>query len=243
MHRGTFIACELLSEFAVVGADSRTLDDFDKPSDYCKILPLSDHVFFFSAGLGGVETAPGQRTFDINQSAHRAFVQSGLSSDPAIIAKIFERQLLLELTEMTKRTGATFETGNNGLVVQASFVGGQTTLSETNIVFKLTADNVYQATANTFMPPQFTTSGYQDILRAHMSAADAEAIRTSADRLKINSDLRAFEDNEAAIIERMVRIVVDHSGDKLIGGEPAVAVFDRNTSFRWFRRPPICPER
>lgn len=193
MHRGTFLAYELLSEFAVVGADTRSLDDFNKPSDYCKILPLSDHVIFFSSGLGTIKDYRGQKTFDINQSARNAFVRSDLSTDPHIIAKIFATQTMSEITRIARQTGRTYETGNDGLVGQASFIGGVQSLSEANVTFEATSDNSYRATIDGFGPHGLTISGYEDVLWAHMATADADAVKTTADRLKNASDLLGFE--------------------------------------------------
>jgi hypothetical protein len=73
-----------------------------------------------------------------------------------------------------------------------------------------------------------------------MTSADADALKTTADRLKNTSDLLAFENDEAALIDRAVRVVIDHCSET--GGEPAVAILDRKTGFRWFRQPPVCQE-
>lgn len=242
INHGTFITYQLLSEFAVVGADSISLDDNDRPFNYCKVIPLSDRMIFFSSGLGAAEDKPGHKVFDINQSAKHAFVQGGLTNDPAIVGDIFAKQTLSELTEITRQTGRTMETGNNGLVYQASFVGGAQTLSETNIIARWKT-NRYNMEINRYEPPQNSNMGYQDILRTHMSAADAKAIETIGDRLKTTANLTTFEDDTAAIIERVVRIVITYSGNKLIGGEPIVAILDRTKGFRWFRQLDFCPEK
>lgn len=242
VKRGTFITYQMLSEFAVVGADSISVDDNDRPFNYCKIIPLSDHMMFFSSGLGEAENKPGQKVFDINDSARRAFIQSGLANDPAIIGDIFSKQTLSELSEITTRTRATMETGNNGLVFQASFVGGSQVLSEANIIARWKT-NRYNMEVTRYEPPQNSNTGYQDLLRTHMDASDTKAIQTIVDRLKTTADLPAFEDDTAAVIERMVRTVISYSDNKLIGGEPVVAILDEIKGFRWFRRPEFCPEQ
>jgi hypothetical protein len=243
MHRGTFIAWQFLSEFAVVGVDTRSLDDFNKPSDYCKIVRLSDHVIFFSSGLGTIRDHRGQKTFDINQAARNAFVRSELSTDPRIIGNIFAKQITTELTRIASLTGRTYVTGNGGLVGQASFIGGAQRLSEANIIVEANLDGTYQGTIDGYGPHGLAISGYEDVLWANLAKTDADALKTTADRFKDASDLFAFEENEAALIERAVRVVIDHGGDELFGGEPAVAILDLKAGFRWYRQPTVCQEQ
>jgi hypothetical protein len=243
MHRGTFIAWQLLSEFAVVGVDTRSLDDFNKPSDYCKILRLSDHIIFFSSGLGTIRDHRGQKMFDINQAAQNAFIRSELSTDPRIIGTIFAEQVTTKLTRIASQTGRTYVTGNDGLVGQASFIGGAQSLSEANVTVEAIFDGTYQGTIDGYGSHGLAISGYQDVLSAHLPEADADALKTTADRLKDVSDLFAFENNEAALIERAVRVVIDHGGCELSGGEPAVAILDLKTGFRWYRQPAVCQEQ
>ena len=52
-----------------------SLDDNDRPFNYCKVIPLSDGMIFFSSGLGAAEDKPGHKVFHINQSAKHAFVE------------------------------------------------------------------------------------------------------------------------------------------------------------------------
>jgi hypothetical protein len=241
MHRGTFLAFELLSEFAVVGADTRSLDEsYINPSEYCKILRLSDHVLFFSSGLSAIKDYRKDIMFDVNQAAQIAFVQSGRSADPHLIGKKFADLVVWQLSGTSWMTGRTWVTGNEGLVGEASFIGGIESLSECHVTLEATSETLYQATIEGYQPHGLTVSGYEDVLWGHMDAADADALKTTAERARHAPDLMAFENDQAALIERAVRVVIDHCGDKLIGGEPAVAILDRKTGFRWFRQPSVC---
>jgi hypothetical protein len=227
---GTYYNYLYLTDRFIVSADTRASGTSGpaKTSDrYCKVIPLSDRIIFFSRDLGNV-TGPGV-SFDVNDSAREAYRKGG----PEIV-KIGEEWgeivssvvAALPEQELARYKNGEISTGYFAVSADSEIklIRMQVTRHSNNTTHKGT----------TMVPPQLVSLGYEGTFSKALQGAGQPDIRVST------------IEQQAEILQRATETVIgeaiSQNGSKsYIGGEAVVMILEAGHNWRWFRRPDFCP--
>jgi hypothetical protein len=250
LFNGTYYIAIFSNDFAVVSIDSRSTDPLHPeipPNDqYCKILPLSDDLIFFSTGMVAAKE-DNQVIIDAAAAARDVYA---MAPHPADLGELIDRWDILikpSYTKMIMMHSEIAEIISRKAIVNGLFIG----ISRSNRMALAQAELTY------------TTDGHiNTYLNYHEPAGNGIAIfhgghlelieeldrgMTKRARAKI-AEMRARQatapgvDDWADKSSMVVKAVMDWSNDPTIGGDIASIIIERGRKWRWFSRPTFCKE-
>ena len=239
---GTFIAYEVTPQFAIIGADTQLSQEGNSrltPADqYCKIIPLSDHMIFTSKGLDHSE----DNSIDVAKSTRNSFLQTevkDINDGTGLFVQYFDRSL----SDYTRRTGRVPKspTVRDNSIWSAYFMSANTSISFVKIdtfVANGSAGAIYNSS---FDIPNLPTLGISEpkygdfVVRMFPELSNWKI----TEKIREARDLDAPIHAEATRIQRIVEAIIA-VGDPYIGGSAAVGILRADAGFRWFHQPEIC---
>ena len=238
--RATFYSVALGADFIVVAIDSRTIDSLhprSPPDDrYCKIVPLSADIVFFSAGF--LSSSIPDAAFDASSLARDIYAQS---RHPADLVGLRDRwESAMEDGYMRLFIGHPDLAITNGLLTKGFFgsvTEGRAVLasSEINVDHGHVRSNSDELTQ--FGEPVLVVQdGYQRLLKS-------DRAKGMLDQSRAEGAGKPLPEQLALVTEAMVAFIRDWSGDAAIGGEIAVLILEKGHPAHWFRRPSFCTEK
>ena len=250
---GTIYTGVFNENYIVVAMDSRVtqLDLTQRKDNVCKILPIADHLVFFSAGLteamrqGGIgfndrqiaiETYRGINNHapivDIAAGWSRAMIKaykSFFSNNPEDIRKIYEH--------------------NQNLISGywgGEDLNGRLVLYDAEIVLSASGNvsghDVVSVSPGKGENTHVIGNGNLQILQEMNGVGTSERGKAIMDAIRAESEGKSRPEKEAIWASHITRSLVDWGNDPRAGGEVVTLILERGQKWRWFPRSDLCPK-
>jgi hypothetical protein len=247
---GTYYIAIFSNDFAVVSIDSRSTDPLRPeipPNDqYCKILPLSDDLIFFSTGLVAAKE-DNQVIVDAAAVASEVYATASHPPDLGELIDQWDIRIRPSYTKMFMMHSEIAESFSRQPITSGLFIG----ISRSNRMALAQAELTYTTDGHidthlSYHEPagngiEIFHGGHPEIIE-ELDHGMTERARAKIAQMKARRPRAPGVDVWADRSSMAVKVVMDWSNDPTIGGEIASIIIERGKKLRWFNRPTFCTD-
>ncbi len=257
---GTIVVYDFSSSRLIVAADSLAHDYKGRivTKSECKILRLSNQVFFFDLGRTEIaaETKGGRRTVLINTVAIAKEALAAANQGHGgieVVADKWSEKMMLRYGEII-RTSGTYPVIfglHDDLVITGGFIsvddGGNPSFYVNKIRYRLELDGKItlfrELTQQHPDPGRVTAMSHGVDAVMEFAVNQTERAHKMHERLDEEAKRHPAKDFEALRVAFAVKAAIDWSADPLIGGPVDVLIIERGSGARWFQRKENCKDK
>ena len=245
---GTYYIAIFSNDFAVVSIDSRSTDPLRPeipPNDqYCKIVPLSDDLIFFSTGMVAAKE-DNRVILDAAAAAREVYATASHPPDLGELIDRWDIHIRPSYTQMIMMHSEIAEIFSKKPIINGLFIGisrsNRMALAQAELTY--TTDGQINTHLNYHEPAgngiEIFHGGHPEIIE-ELDRGMTERARTKIAQMKARWASASGVDVWADRSSTAVKVVMDWSNDPTIGGDIASIIIERGKKWRWFSRPTFC---
>ena len=247
---GTYYIAIFSDDFAIVSIDSRTTDPLRPevpPNDkYCKIVPLSDDLIFFSTGLVAAKE-DNRVMLDAAEAAREVYATASHPTDLGELIDRWDIHIRPSYTKMIMMHPEIADIFSKKPIIDGLFIGisrsNRMALAQAELTY--TTDGQINTHLNYHEPAgngiEIFHGGHPEIIEELDRGMTGRA-RAKIAKMKARQARASGVDVLADKSSMAVKAVMDWSNDPTIGGDIASIIIERGKKWRWFSRPTFCTE-
>jgi|HubBroStandDraft_4_1064222.scaffolds.fasta_scaffold115175_2 hypothetical protein len=227
VYHGTFYVAAFSPEYGVVAIDSREVYGQDIDDRQCKIRPLSQRAFFFSAGKGNIMQMPTRVIiWDPRQAAKEAYMRPGADNPPlASVSQEWANEVISAFSGIPMQRDSFAES----ILIDGFFVAldeqGAVTFSKEQVIYSPFGFQRFRSglLPSIFIDPAKVPNYWNGSSEMVEEFRNGQETSRAKDVLAQLGSLSCGPDGVAARYTAIVTAVRNWTGDPSIGGEVACA--------------------